>query len=60
MTPSPRQPKTPDSAGRDRSAGDRDAPREEPRDRDRRMGAAQMAAPAMRTWRRAGRFGRPR
>lgn len=28
----------------------------EPR-RERRVGAAQMAAPSTRTWRRAGRFG---
>jgi hypothetical protein len=57
MKPSPRQTKTPDPAGRDRSTRDRDKEREDRRDREWRIGAAQMAAPSTRRWRRSGTFG---
>jgi muconolactone delta-isomerase len=51
-----RDTKTPASADRERAARDRDEARELSRARARRIGAAQMAAPSTRTWRRAGTF----
>lgn len=56
MTHEPRRTKTHTPAGREQPARDRDDLRERRNDRARRVGAAQMAAPSTRTWRRAGRF----
>jgi len=44
-----------DAGRRDRDAEQRE--RSTPSDHPRRIGAAQMAAPSTRRWRRAGRFG---
>ncbi len=46
--------KTP--ADRSQTARERDTAPEPRPDRRRRIGAAQLAAPSARTWRRAGRF----
>lgn len=51
-----RHTKTPRSADRDKSARERHGAPEPPPERERRIGAAQLAAPSTRTWRRAGRF----
>jgi hypothetical protein len=57
MKPSTRDTKPP--AQRDQPTDrDRDDAREPRRARARRIGAAQMAAPSTRTWRRAGTFAR--
>jgi hypothetical protein len=57
MKPERRDTKPPAPADREQTARDRDEVRAFRRDRARRIGAAQMAAPSARTWRRAGRFG---
>jgi hypothetical protein len=59
MKHSPRHEKTPPPADRGPSRERDGAPREPRRERERRMDAAQLAAPTSRTWRRAGRFGLP-
>ncbi len=57
MKPNPIDPKSLASADREPPARERDDARERRRDREWRIGAAQMAAPSTRRWRRAGTFG---
>ena len=54
MTHNARHTKPTPSADHDRPARERDG--EPERERRPRVGAAQLAAPKSRTWRRAGRF----
>ena len=59
MTHDRRRTKTTTTAGRAKPAGKPDGEREARRSHERRIGAAQLAAPSARTWRRAGRFASP-
>jgi hypothetical protein len=59
MTHEPRHTKTPVSADREPPRERDDDARERLREREWRIGAAQVAAPTSRTWRRAGRYSSP-